>query len=246
MRLPWLDLDTPFPDPETALTEREGAPGLLAAGGDLSPSRLIDAYRLGIFPWYSEPQPILWWSTDPRMVLRTDDFHVSQSLRKTLKTVDRSFSGGGPWMVRFDSAFTDVITQCSQPRSDGAGTWITPDIIDAYTALHRLGYAHSAELWHEDKLVGGAYGVCIGKMFFGESMFARRRDASKIVLTYLVHFLRLEGVKMIDCQQQTAHLATLGAKPIPRGTFLAEIRSAIEQAPIAVWQPRLLRDGFLV
>jgi leucyl/phenylalanyl-tRNA--protein transferase len=180
------------------------------------------------------------------MVLRTDDFHVSHSLRKTLKAVDRSMVSGGPWMVRFDSAFSDVITQCSQPRSDGAGTWITPDIIDAYTALHRLGYAHSAELWHEDKLVGGAYGVCIGKMFFGESMFARRRDASKIVLTYLVHFLRLEGVKMIDCQQQTAHLATLGAKPIPRRTFLAEIRSAIEQAPIAVWQPRLLCDGFLV
>ena len=246
MRLPWLDLDTPFPDPETALTEREGAPGLLAAGGDLSPSRLIDAYRLGIFPWYSEPQPILWWSTDPRMVLRTDDFHISHSLRKTLKAVDRSMASGGPWMVRFDSAFTDVITQCAQPRSDGAGTWITPEIIDAYTALHHLGYAHSAELWQEGQLVGGAYGICIGKMFFGESMFARRRDASKIVLAYLVHFLSAEGVKMIDCQQQTDHLETLGAKPIPRRTFLAEIRSAVEQAPIAVWQPRLLRDGFLV
>jgi leucyl/phenylalanyl-tRNA--protein transferase len=180
------------------------------------------------------------------MVLRTDDFHISHSLRKTLKAVDRSMVSGGPWMVRFDSAFTDVITQCAQPRSDGAGTWITPEIIDAYTALHHLGYAHSAELWHEGQLVGGAYGICIGKMFFGESMFARRRDASKIVLAYLVHFLSAEGVKMIDCQQQTDHLETLGAKPIPRRTFLAEIRSAVEQAPIAVWQPRLLSDGFLV
>jgi len=246
MHLPWLDIDTPFPDPETALTEAEGAPGLLAAGGDLSPQRLLDAYRQGIFPWYSDPQPILWWSTDPRMVLRTDEFHVSHSLRKRLITIERAIERGGPWRVLFDTAFTEVMTQCAQLRADSVGTWITPAIIEAYTALHRLGYAHSAELWHDDKLVGGAYGVGIGKMFFGESMFARERDASKIALAYLVHFLRSEGVAMIDCQQETSHLAALGAKPMPRRTFLAQMRSAIEQAPIAVWQPHSLRNGFLV
>lgn len=246
MHLPWLDIDTPFPDPETALTEAEGAPGLLAAGGGLSPQRLLDAYRQGIFPWYSDPQPILWWSTDPRMVLRTDEFHVSHSLRKRLITIERAIERGGPWRVLFDTAFNEVMTQCAQLRADSAGTWITPAIIEAYTALHRLGYAHSAELWHDDKLVGGAYGVGIGKMFFGESMFARERDASKIALAYLVHFLRSEGVAMIDCQQETSHLAALGATPIPRRTFLAQMRSAIEQAPIAVWQPHSLRNGFLV
>jgi leucyl/phenylalanyl-tRNA--protein transferase len=245
MRLPWLDLDTPFPDPETALTDRDGAAGLLAAGADLSPARLLAAYRNGIFPWFSDEQPILWWSTDPRMVLQTADFHVSHSLRKTLKKIDRSLHDGGPWQVRFDSAFESVMQACAGPRPDGGGTWISPQIIEGYLGLHRLGFAHSAELWHQGALVGGAYGVCIGRMFYGESMFARLPDASKIALTYLVHFLRSEGVELIDCQQQTSHLATLGARPLPRREFLARMKAAIAQPAIATWQPRRLANGFL-
>lgn len=244
MRLPWLDADTPFPDPETAWTEREGYPGLLAAGGDLSPSRLLAAYRRGIFPWFSEPQPILWWSTDPRMVLATADFRVSHSLRKTLKKIDRSLVSGGPWQVRFDSAFETVMRECAKPRASDGGTWISQQIIDGYVGLQRLGHAHSAELWFDGQLVGGAYGVAIGRMFFGESMFARMPDASKIALAYLVHFLRSEQVAMIDCQQQTSHLASLGARPMPRRQFLRQMQAAIDLPAIADWQPRLLADGF--
>lgn len=244
MRLPWLDPDTPFPDPETALTEREGAAGLLAAGADLSPERLLDAYRHGIFPWFSGDQPILWWSTDPRMVLRTEDFHVTHSLRKTLKKVDRCISAGGPWEVRFDSAFETVMQECARPRPDSGGTWISPQIIEGYCGLHRMGYAHSSELWHEGRLVGGAYGVGIGRMFFGESMFARVPDASKVALAYLVHFLRSEGVALIDCQQETSHLATLGARPIRRKAFLAQMKTAMAQPAIPLWKPRPLAEGF--
>lgn len=244
MPIPWLDSDSPFPDPETALTEQEGAAGLLAAGGDLSPQRLLEAYRSGIFPWFSEHQPVLWWSTDPRMVLRTSEFHVSHSLRKTLRKIDRSLHDGGPWSVRFDSAFDRVMRACAEPRDDQAGTWISPQIIAGYLGLHRLGYAHSAELWHGGQLVGGAYGVCIGRMFFGESMFARMPDASKVALAYLVHFLRCEGVQMIDCQQETSHLASLGARPMPRQRFLAQMRPALAEPPINDWRPRQLADGF--
>lgn len=244
MRLPWLDLETPFPAPETALTDSDGAAGLLAAGADLSTGRLLEAYRNGIFPWFSDDQPILWWSTDPRMVLRTEDFHVSHSLRKTLKKIDRSVVEGGPWEIRFDSAFATVMEECARPRPDSGGTWISPQIIEGYRGLHQLGYAHSSELWHEGRLVGGAYGVCIGRMFYGESMFARAPDASKIALSYLVHFLRSEGVALIDCQQQTSHLATLGARPVPRRQFLAQMKAAITQPPIPEWKPRPLADGF--
>ncbi len=244
MRLVWLDSDTPFPDPETAWTERQGYPGLLAAGGDLSPQRLLSAYRQGIFPWFSDPQPILWWSTDPRMVLATDALHVSHSLRKTLKKIDRSVASGGPWEIRFDSAFETVMRECAQPRADGQGTWISPQIIEGYCGLHRLGHAHSSELWFDGQLVGGAYGVAIGRMFFGESMFARLPDASKIALAYLVHFLRGEQVEMIDCQQQTTHLASLGARPMPRRRFLAQMQPALDKAPIPLWVPRRLSDGF--
>lgn len=244
MRLPWLDSDSPFPDPESAWTAREGAAGLLAAGADLSPGRLLDAYRQGIFPWFSEDQPILWWSTDPRMVLRTADFHVSHSLRKTLKKIDRSARDGGPWAIRFDSAFEVVMHECARPRPGSGGTWISPQIIDGYCGLHRLGYAHSSELWHEDQLVGAAYGVCIGRMFYGESMFAKAPDASKVALAYLVHFLRSEGVALIDCQQQTSHLARLGARPIRRTTFLAQMKAATAQPPIPAWKPRPLAEGF--
>jgi leucyl/phenylalanyl-tRNA--protein transferase len=233
--IPWLERDTPFPDVSQALTSE--APGLLAAGADLSPQRLLMAYRNGIFPWFSEGQPILWWSTDPRMVLMTDRFRISDSLKKTLRKVEREMAAGGRWQVRFDSAFEDVMRACAAPRKDGPGTWISEDIIDGYTGLHRLGYAHSAEVWLDGELVGGAYGVSIGRMFYGESMFARVTDGSKIALAYLVGFLRGHGVKMIDCQQETGHLASLGAAPIPRAQFLAHLRNNIELPQIAEWEP---------
>lgn len=233
----WLEENTPFPDVSTALTEADGAPGLLAAGGDLSPKRLLEAYRHGIFPWFSEGQPILWWSTDPRMVLRTSSFSISDSLKKTLKKVDKSRRQGGPWEVRFDSAFEEVMRACAEPRRFGSGTWISEDLIRGYCGLHAEGYAHSSELWFEDQLVGGAYGVAIGKMFYGESMFARVSDASKVALTALVRFLLAHGVDMIDCQQETHHLASLGATTIPRSEFLQYVQEAIRQPAIRHWNP---------
>jgi leucyl/phenylalanyl-tRNA--protein transferase len=233
--IPWLDTDTPFPDVSQALTSE--APGLLAAGADLSPRRLLMAYRNGIFPWFSEGQPILWWSTDPRMVLMTEQFRISDSLKKTLRKVARDMDAGGRWQVRFDSAFEDVMRACAAPRRDGPGTWISEEIIDGYTGLHRLGYAHSSEVWLDGQLVGGAYGVSIGRMFYGESMFARVTDGSKIALAYLVRFLRQHGVAMIDCQQETGHLASLGAAPISRAQFLAHLRNNIELPQIRAWEP---------
>jgi leucyl/phenylalanyl-tRNA--protein transferase len=233
--IPWLETNTPFPDVSNALTI--DAPGLLAAGADLSPQRLLVAYQNGIFPWFSEGQPILWWSTDPRMVLMTDKFRISDSLRKILRKVERSMAEGGPWQVRFDSAFDAVMRACAAPRRDGPGTWISKDIIAGYTGLHQMGHAHSSELWLDDKLVGGAYGVCIGHMFYGESMFARIPDGSKIALAYLVAFLRGHGVTMIDCQQETSHLASLGARPISRAAFLEHVRGAIREPDITNWAP---------
>ncbi|MDR7051628.1 leucyl/phenylalanyl-tRNA--protein transferase [Duganella sp. 3397] len=235
--IPWLERDTPFPDVSTALTRE--APGLLAAGADLSPQRLLMAYRHGIFPWFSEGQPILWWSTDPRMVLMTDQFRISDSLRKTLRKVERERTkpDGGRWQVRFDSAFEDVMRACAAPRRDGPGTWISDDIIAGYTGLHSMGYAHSAEVWLDGALVGGAYGVSIGRMFYGESMFARVTDGSKIALAYLVRFLREQGVQMIDCQQETSHLASLGAIPVTRARFLSHLRNTIELPQIMKWEP---------
>ena len=237
--IPWLESNSPFPDVANALTV--DAPGLLAAGADLSPQRLLAAYQRGIFPWFSEGQPILWWSTDPRMVLMTKNFRISDSLRKTLRRVQRSMDEGGRWQVRFDTAFEDVMRACAEPRRDGPGTWISEDIIDGYTGLHAMGYAHSSELWLDDELVGGAYGVCIGRMFYGESMFARVTDGSKIALAYLVGFLRSQGVQMIDCQQETGHLASLGAAPISRSDFLQHLRTAISEPPVHGWDaaPRL-------
>ena len=237
--IPWLETHSPFPDVSEALTL--DAPGLLAAGADLSPQRLLAAYQRGIFPWFSEGQPILWWSTDPRMVLMTGQFRVSDSLRKALRKVERSMQEGGPWEVRFDSAFEQVMRACAAPRKDGPGTWISDEIIDGYTGLHALGYAHSSELWRDGELVGGAYGVCIGRMFYGESMFARVTDGSKIALAFLVDFLRSQGVRMIDCQQETAHLASLGAAPVSRAVFLEHLRSAIGEPPVSGWglPPRL-------
>lgn len=237
--IPWLEIDTPFPEVSRALTEQQGAAGLLAAGADLSVARLLDAYSHGIFPWYSEGQPILWWSTDPRMVLMTADFKVSDSLKKTLKKIAKD----PRWEIRFDSAFEQVMRACAAPRRDSAGTWISEDIIGAYCALHAAGYAHSAEVWLDGKLVGGAYGVCIGRMFFGESMFARVSDASKIAMAHLVFLLRAQGVTMIDCQQETAHLASLGARPIARNEFILRLSAAITQPEITAFvlsQERLL------
>jgi leucyl/phenylalanyl-tRNA--protein transferase len=233
--IPWLDTSSPFPDVSEALTLE--APGLLAAGADLSPARLLSAYRHGIFPWFSEGQPILWWSTDPRMVLMTENLHLSSSLRKTLRKVERSRHGDRRWEIRFDSDFSAVMRGCAAPRDDGPGTWISDDIIDGYSGLHKLGYAHSSEAWLDGKLVGACYGVCIGRMFYGESMFARVTDGSKIALAYLVAFLRSQGVAMIDCQQETGHLASLGAAPITRAAFLAHLGRAIDEPAIAHWQP---------
>jgi leucyl/phenylalanyl-tRNA---protein transferase len=233
--IPWLETHSPFPDVSEALTI--DAPGLLAAGADLSPQRLLAAYQRGIFPWFSEGQPILWWSTDPRMVLMTRDFRISDSLRKALRKVERSMETGGPWEVRFDSDFEGVMRACAAPRKDGPGTWISEDIINGYTGLHAMGYAHSSELWHQGELVGGAYGVCVGRMFYGESMFARVTDGSKIALAALVGFLRSHGVEMIDCQQETPHLASLGAAPITRAAFLQHLRSAIAEPGIYDWHP---------
>lgn len=231
--IPWLEVDTPFPDVETALLEKDGAAGLLAAGADLSAERLLDAYQHGIFPWFSEGQPVLWWSTDPRMVLKTADFKLSDSLKKTLKKTAKD----PRWEYRFDSAFEQVMRACAAPRRDGAGTWISEEIVAGYCTLHAAGYAHSSEVWLNGELVGGAYGVCIGRMFYGESMFAKVSDASKIALAHLVFFLRENDVEMIDCQQQTAHLASLGARPISRSDFIAHLQHAISLPPILNWTP---------
>ncbi|MFT5591449.1 MAG: leucyl/phenylalanyl-tRNA--protein transferase [Bradyrhizobium sp.] len=233
LNIPWLDRNDPFPEVEQALDETDGAAGLLAAGADLSPERLLDAYRRGIFPWFSEGQPILWWSTDPRMVLQTDHFVVSDSLKKTLRKVSRD----SRWEVRFDCAFEQVMRACAAPRRDGPGTWISEEIVAGYCGLHRLGYAHSSEVWLDGALVGGAYGVSIGHMFYGESMFARVTDASKIALAHLVGFLKSQGVSMVDCQQETAHLASLGAAPISRATFILHLRDAVTQPQIEHWAP---------
>lgn len=235
--IPWLYPDSPFPDVTQALTEADGAAGLLAAGADLSPERLLLAYRAGIFPWFSDGQPILWWSTDPRMVLLCADFVISRSLQKTLRKIARSMQTGGEWEIRFDHAFEAVMRACAAPRRDGTGTWISEEIIAGYCGLRQRGYAHSSELWHRGQLVGGAYGVSIGRMFYGESMFARVTDASKIALAYLVAFLKCNGVTMIDCQQQTAHLSSLGAVAISRADFIAHVRIATAQAQIENWMP---------
>jgi len=171
------------------------------------------------------------------MVLPTDRFIISGSLRKKLKQVQNSMRSDQRWQVRFDSAFEQVMRACAAPRKGEAGTWITDDIIRAYSALHQRGYAHSSELWLDGELVGGAYGVSIGQMFYGESMFARTTDASKIALAWLVHFLKNNGVSMIDCQQETSHLASLGAVPIPRSEFIDHVRHAIDAPQIVIWEP---------
>jgi leucyl/phenylalanyl-tRNA--protein transferase len=227
--VPWLGPDDPFPPIEQALGAASGAPGLLAASSDLLPWRLVDAYRRGIFPWYSDGQPVLWWSPDPRMILVPGEFKVSPSLRKTIKRVLRE----ARWEIRVDHDFAGVMWACAQaPRRGQRGTWITAEIIDAYSALHRAGEAHSIETWLDGQRVGGLYGVSLGRMFFGESMFAQVNDASKIALAALVGHLRRHGVEMIDCQQNTSHLASLGGREIARTTFVAHVRAAVAEAPI--------------
>ncbi len=208
--IPWLGPDDPFPPPERALREPAG---LLAAGGDLSVARLLAAYQRGIFPWFNPGEPILWWSLDPRMVLFPEEFQPSRSLAKRLRR--------GEFELRIDTAFTRVMGECAAPREGALGTWIGPPMIAAYTALHEAGYAHSFEAWQGGELVGGLYGVAIGQAFFGESMFSRRTDASKIAFAHLVLRLRAWGFGVIDCQMSTAHLASLGAREIPRAEFTA-------------------------
>ena len=230
--IPWLEPDTPFPPVDMALTEQQGAAGLLAAGADLTPERLLDAYRQGIFPWFSEGQPILWWSTDPRMVLLTKHFKLSKSLIKTR----RKWQKNQNIEFKFDTAFETVMRACAAPRRDGAGTWISEPMINAYTKLHQRGYAHSSEVWENGVLIGGLYGICIGRMFYGESMFSRVSDASKLALAELVLFLRTQNVQLIDCQQETNHLASLGAAPIARQEFIQWIQQATLEPPITDWK----------
>ena len=215
--VPWLRSATDrLPDTRRALPAGSDAPGLLAAGGDLTPQRLTEAYSKGVFPWYSEGQPVLWWSPEPRMVLFTDEFRPKRSLRKTIAWFVRT----PDCEVRIDSAFRRVITACSQtPREGQDGTWIVPEMVEAYCAWHELGQVHSFETWIDGELAGGLYGVSLGRMFFGESMFAHRTDASKIALAALVCFCREHGVPMIDCQQRTGHLASLGGREVSRFEF---------------------------
>jgi leucyl/phenylalanyl-tRNA--protein transferase len=212
-RLPWLDQEShDFPDPSTALREPNG---LLAAGGDLHPERLLRAYQQGIFPWYSRDQPLLWWSPDPRMVLRPERLHISRSLQKVLRR--------GAFRVTSDQAFSAVIHRCAGPRRGSADTWLLPDMRAAYEHLHRLGYAHSVEVWRDDTLVGGLYGVALPGVFFGESMFSLVSDASKVALVSLCRMLPCSGYRLLDCQIASAHLQSLGAELLPRSQFFAQL-----------------------
>jgi leucyl/phenylalanyl-tRNA--protein transferase len=219
--IPFLSPSDPFPPVEAAL---QAPNGLLAAGGDLSPERLLAAYAEGIFPWFGEDDPILWWSPDPRMVLYVGEVHVARSLNKVIR--------GGRFRVTLDAAFPAVVRSCAEARRDHEGTWITPAMEEAYIGLAELGHAHSVEAWHGDMLAGGLYGVAVGRMFFGESMFTRVRDASKVALVQLARQLDRWGMPMIDCQMSTAHLASLGAREIRRTDFVKEVRYLVQQPPV--------------
>lgn len=229
--LAWLQPGAAFPPLENALTE---PPGLLAAGGELSPQRLIDAYSKGIFPWYNEGDPVLWWSPDPRMVLFPRELKISRSLAKRLRRKD--------YEVRLDTAFVAVMQACAEPRDGQAGTWITRDVIAGYSRLHELGFAHSVETWVENELVGGLYGVALGRAFYGESMFTRITDASKIAFAHLVRQLESWQFGIIDCQMRTAHLASLGAREIPRAEFRRSLDELVNYPHHACW--RLEHDLF--
>jgi leucyl/phenylalanyl-tRNA--protein transferase len=227
----WVNPNEPLPAARTALQTPAQWRGLVAAGHDLSVDRLVEAYSQGIFPWFSQGQPVLWWSPDPRMVLRVSDFRVHDSLRKTL----RQFRRNPQCEIRLDSAFGQVIRHCAErPRAGQSGTWIVPEMIETYEALHHAGLAHSVETWVNGELVGGLYLVSIGQALFGESMFALQRDASKIALAALVGFARHHRMGWIDCQQNTSHLASLGAREMPRAEFLRWVeRDTAMPAPIA-------------
>jgi leucyl/phenylalanyl-tRNA---protein transferase len=209
-----------FPDPSSALSWPNG---LLAAGGDLSPERLLAAYRLGIFPWYETGQPILWWCPDPRAVIFPGELHVSRRLRR--------FLAPGPFEASFDREFAAVLEGCARMDAPGLGTWITPEMMDAYAALHALGHAHSVEVWSDDELVGGLYGVAVGRVFFAESMFSRVSNASKAAMVFLVRKLRADGYRLMDCQLPSRHLETMGARTIPRKEFLALLAVSLSAAP---------------
>lgn len=224
--------DEPLPDTRRALPPGSDAPGLLAAGGDLRPQRLAEAYGKGVFPWFSEGQPVLWWSPDPRMVLQVDDFRLSRSLRKTV----HKFARSGNCELRVDSAFDQVIDACAgMPRDGQDGTWIGPQMVRAYSDWHALGRVHSFETWIDGELLGGLYGVSLGRMFFGESMFSRRTDASKIALAGLVCFCREHRMPLIDCQQNTRHLASLGAAQLSRADFERRLAACLAAPSVGVW-----------
>jgi leucyl/phenylalanyl-tRNA---protein transferase len=225
--IPWLETDDPFPPLTQALREPNG---LLAAGGALDADRLLSAYRSGIFPWYGEDQPVLWWSPDPRMVLFPAEFRLPRSLARRMRR--------GGHEIRIDTAFETVMRACAAPRRDSAGTWITGDMISAYCTLHRMGHAHSVETWIDGELAGGLYGIALGRMFYGESMFTRVADASKIALASLVRRLEQRQFGMIDCQMNTAHLARFGAREIPRDDFSRRLAELVNcPAPADVWHP---------
>ncbi|GAB6050166.1 leucyl/phenylalanyl-tRNA--protein transferase [Hydrogenophilus islandicus] len=231
--IPWLDPNAPphFPPTASALTEPNG---LIAAGGALTPAWLITAYRRGIFPWYQEGEPILWWSPSPRMVLLPEAFRLHRSLKKRLKH--------GGFLTRVDTAFTAVVRHCATVRSEG--TWITPEMIRAYEALHHRGFAHSVEVWIDERLVGGLYGVCLDRIFFGESMFHLTRDASKVALARLVLESFERGIVLIDCQMSTPHLEFMGGKTIAREGFETVLAAAIGSHPQPQdWSRRALPDG---
>jgi leucyl/phenylalanyl-tRNA---protein transferase len=224
--IPFLDPDEPFPPVDCALRDPNG---LLAAGADLSPERLLDAYARGIFPWFGDDDPLLGWSPDPRMVLHVGELKVSRSLRRVIRS--------GRFVVTMDTAFADVMAGCAEPRADQDGTWITAAMTDAYEHLAALGFAHSVEAWVDGALAGGLYGVAIGRMFFGESMFTRVTDASKVAFVQLVQQLERWGVPLIDCQMSTPHLASLGAREVPRADFVRDVARLVRQPALpAPWR----------
>lgn len=231
------------PEDSLPLAQSANEYGLVAAGLDLSPQRLYDAYREGLFPWYNSGDPVLWWSTDPRMVLYTHKLHLSRSLQKKIRQIQRAeHTENAVIQVSCNLAFRAVIEACASSRAETGGTWISEDIINVYHAMHQQGFAHSIETWVDGELAGGLYGLNIGGVFFGESMFAYKTDASKISLVYLVDILQRAGLPIIDCQQETAHLASLGAEPIARAQFIEQLYLLRDQ-PQRQWPTGYLRYG---
>ncbi len=235
----WLRTNSPFPSPRDFVQDDPELPdGLIAISDSINENRLIAAYRQGIFPWYSKGQPVLWWCTSPRMVLETSSIKISNSLRKKIQQVQVN----SEWEIKIDTSFQTMMESCANTqRKDQDGTWITSEIIDSYVKLHHLGIAHSVEMWYQNELVGGLYGINLGKMMYGESMFTRVTDASKVALTALCAWCASVGIQRIDCQQETDHLGSLGAHPIPKKDFLDWIESQIDlPAPPWNWNKSVL------